>query len=120
MNNIILQLREQDTNTTNYGDGDYETILTKPITIRNGDKLQLNSAFIDTRESSTQYIDIKEDSLGSGSMTIGMTFFLYNINWCGTYKNFGTDGFNMPIPLGEAGGPTNQEIIGQQRQDGDP
>ena len=120
MNNIILQLREQDTNTTNYGDGDYETILTKPITIRNGDKLQLNSAFIDTREVSTQYIDIKEDSLGSGSMTIGMTFFLYNINWCGTYKNFGSDGFNMPIPLGEAGGPTNQEIIGQQRQDGDP
>ena len=33
MNNIILQLREQDTNTTNFGDGDYETILTKPITI---------------------------------------------------------------------------------------
>ena len=120
MNNIILQLREQDTNTTNYGDGDYETILTKPITIRNGDKLQLNSAFIDTREVSTQYIDIKEDAVGKGSMTIGMTFFLYNINWCGTYKNFGTDGFNMPIPLGEAGGPTNQEIIGQQRQDGDP
>ena len=134
MNNIILQLREQDTNTTNFGDGDYETILTKPITIRNGDKLQLNSAFIDTRESSTQYIDIKEDTPGRGFFKIGMTFFMYNINWCGTFKNFGTDGFNMAQentpPLypasfeGSSASPNpwgnDKNILGHQRQDGDP
>jgi len=134
MNNIILQLREQDKNTTNYGDGDYETILTKPITIRNGDRLQLNSAFIDTRESSTQYIDIKEDTLGRGFFKIGMTFFMYNINWCGTFKNFGTDGFNMAQentpPLypqsfeGSSASPNvwgnDKNILGHQRQDGDP
>ena len=33
MDNIILQLREQDSNTTNYKDGDYEVILSEPIVL---------------------------------------------------------------------------------------
>ena len=117
MDNIILQLREQDTNTTNYQDGDYEVILSEPIVLENNDTLRLANAFIDTRDISTQYINIAEDT------EINMSFYLYTTNHCGTYKIHGTDGFIFPDS--EGGGPS---YVGYNklapasylRQDGDP
>ena len=83
MNNIILELREKDSFTTKYADGDYSCNLSKPILIENNDRIMLSSAFVDTTEISTQYIHITEPT------TINMSFWTYNINWYGWQKCYG-------------------------------
>ena len=108
MDNIILQLREKDTNTTNYTDGDFEVVLSEPIVLENNDTLRLSNAFIDTRDISTQYINIDEDT------EINMTFYIYTTNHCGTYKIHGCDGFIFPNDY------DNLVPASFLRQDGDP
>ena len=111
--NIILQLREKDLHATNYSDGDYEIILSEPIVLENNDTLRLANAFIDTRDISTQYINIDEDT------DINMTFYMYVINHCGTYKIHGCDGFIFPSSEGVQ---TYNKLVPASflRQDGDP
>ena len=79
----IIQLRELDANSNNYNPGDFDCILSEPITMREGDELTLTSAFIDTRDVSTTYINIDEDT------EINMSFYLYNMNHNGATKFWG-------------------------------
>ena len=79
----IIQLRELDANSNSYNPGDYDCILSEPITMKDGDELTLASAFIDTRDVSTTYINIDEDT------EINMSFYLYNMNHNGATKFWG-------------------------------
>ena len=114
----IIQLRELDDKSTTYGPGDFDCILAEPVVLNDGDVLNLSSAFIDTREVSTTYIDIDIDT------EIQMSFYLYNINHSGGFKSWGNDGNATQGP----GGPRDTMSIGmtqevvwrssQARQDG--
>ena len=106
--NIILQLREKDIHATNYSDGDYEIILAEPIVLENNDTLRLANAFIDTRDISTQYINIDQDT------EINMTFYMYTMNHTATYKIHGCDAFMFPNDYG------TMSPASFLRQDGDP
>ena len=79
----IIQLRELDANSNSYNPGDFDCILSEPITMKDGDELTLSSAFIDTRDVSTTYINIDEDT------EINMSFYLYNMNHHGPTKFWG-------------------------------
>lgn len=116
MNNIILELREKDKQTTNYSNGDWGVNLNKSVIIENGDVIRLSSAFVDTTKISTQYITLAEDT------EISMSFWLYNINWKATGKCYGrqfTQAFAAgPDPITDPIVPFPQGFI--NRQDGDP
>ena len=116
MNNIILELREKDKQTTNYSNGDWGVNLNKSVIIENGDVIRLSSAFVDTTEISTQYISIDEP------LEISMSFWLYNINWQAKGKCYGrqfTQAFAAgPDPITDPIVPFPQGFI--NRQDGDP
>ena len=59
-NNTIIELREQD--STNLGSpGYFQSDLSNEIIINDGDIFQLNSAFIDTVDSSSGEIIIPDD-----------------------------------------------------------
>jgi len=88
----IIQLRELDANSNNYNAGDYDCILSEPITMKDGDELSLESAFIDTRDVSTTYINLDEDT------EISMTFYLYNMNHNGATKFWGCSAINYSGP----------------------
>ena len=83
MNNIILELREKDKQTTNYSNGDWGVNLNKSVVIENGDVIRLSSAFVDTTKLSTQYITLDEPT------EISMSFWMYNINWGATGNAMG-------------------------------
>ena len=116
MNNIILELREKDKQTTNYSNGDWGVNLNKSVIVENGDVIRLSSAFVDTTQISTQYITLDEPT------EISMSFWLYNINWQAKNKCYGRQ-FNQAFAAGVGGlspvpTPYPQGFI--NRQDGDP
>ena len=116
MNNIILELREKDKQTTNYSNGDWGVNLNKSVVIENGDVIRLSSAFVDTTKLSTQYITLDEPT------EISMSFWMYNINWGATGKCYGRQ-FTQAFASGldgatEPRAPYPQGFI--NRQDGDP
>lgn len=73
MSNNIIELRQQDGRTIGFGE--YENMLSKEITINDGDTVILKQAFIDTKKSSTQSIIIEED------ITLSLTNGLYLTDW---------------------------------------
>tara|TARA_R110000744_G_scaffold4969_2_gene17594 strand:+ start:1350 stop:4493 length:3144 start_codon:yes stop_codon:yes gene_type:complete len=60
MKSIIIQAREADSN--NDRNGEYTSILKKPIIVVAGDEVVVNNAFIDTRNISTDRIVIEKDT----------------------------------------------------------
>jgi hypothetical protein len=76
-NNTIIELREQD--SVNLGSpGNFQTDLSQNIIINDGDIFQLNSAFIDTVDSSSGEIIIPED------IQININFTPYMTLWTET------------------------------------
>jgi hypothetical protein len=73
MNSIqTIELRQLDSNNVQ-ANGDYEIILSKPITVENGDVVQLKSAFIDTvRES---------DIVINDNLTLNIKSCVYFTSW---------------------------------------
>lgn len=68
MSNIILELRQKDTDSVN-ANGDYETYLGRDIVIEEGDLVQLKNAWVDTVQEGT--ITIPED------LTLTTNYCLY-------------------------------------------
>tara|TARA_R110001592_G_scaffold102305_2_gene288946 strand:+ start:1345 stop:4500 length:3156 start_codon:yes stop_codon:yes gene_type:complete len=60
MKSIIIQAREADSD--NDRNGEYTSILKKPIIVETGDEVVVNNAFIDTRNISTDRIVIEKDT----------------------------------------------------------
>mgnify|MGYP003121751639 CR=1 FL=1 len=60
-NPIILEVKEKNSTGVSGVNGVFETILTKPITIEDGDEVMLKSVFIDNQETSEQKVIIEED-----------------------------------------------------------
>lgn len=71
-NNIILEMRQQDSNKIN-ANGDYEIELAKEITINEGDIIQMKQSFIDVTNS--DQIQIPYD------LTISTEHILYFTDW---------------------------------------
>ena len=73
MSNNIIELRQADGRTVNVGE--YENMLSKEITINEGDTVLLKQAFIDTKKSSSNQILIEED------ITLVLNNGLYMTDW---------------------------------------
>ena len=82
MNDLItLELKQNQSGVVN-SNGDYNTILTKPIDIMEGDEISISKCFIDTADQTQTTIDIPED------LNFTFTGSIYNTNWVTTGKNF--------------------------------
>jgi len=69
-NNIFLQLR-QETSENVYRNGEFDSKLSRPITIEEGDKITLAKTIIDSRLSTSGKIILEKET------TIGFTFYYY-------------------------------------------
>ena len=76
----ILEFRQNNASNV-IQNGDWNNILKKPITINEGDVVRLQSAFIDTRKSSTQSLIIPDD------ITINITISKYFTDWTNDEEN---------------------------------
>lgn len=74
MESQILELRQLQSKEA-LEPGDYETLLSKEITIQEGDEILLNKVYIDTVSTSEEKIEIEKD------ITLSIDAYLYNINW---------------------------------------
>ncbi len=86
MNDLItLELKQNQSGVVN-SNGDYNTILTKPIDIMEGDEISISKCFIDTAGEQQASIDVPED--------LNFTFsgHIYNTNWVTDGKAFATTG----------------------------
>lgn len=75
MNDLItLELKQNQSGNVN-SNGDYNTILTKPIDILEGDEISISKCFIDTADEEQTSIEVPED--------LNFTFsgHIYNTNW---------------------------------------
>ena len=71
----LLELRQKDaTNVAN--NGDYTVDLAVPIVVENGDVLSLNSAFIDTVNTSSDFIELDNDL----DVTFHLGYYMTNQN----------------------------------------
>ncbi len=74
MESQILELRQLQSRAIE-NPGDYETILSKEITVQEGDEILLNKVYIDTVSTSQEKIEIEKD------ITLSIDGYLYNVNW---------------------------------------
>ena len=75
MNDLItLELKQNQSGHVN-ANGDYSTVLIKPIDIEEGDEISISKVFIDTADQAQTTIDVPED--------LHFTFSgkIYNTNW---------------------------------------
>jgi hypothetical protein len=85
MNDLItLELKQNQSGNVN-ANGDYNTILTTPIDIMEGDEISISKVFIDTAAEEQSSIDIPEDLIFTFSGHI------YNTNWNTEGKTFLAD-----------------------------
>ena len=89
---IVVELNQNDKQNSNvYNDGDYTISLKKPITLNQGDQLQLKSAFIDTRVANSQKINLKgdigEDGREGNETTIKISFGYYKTDVAGSFES---------------------------------
>ena len=73
-NNIIIQSREKDA-LISYGNGDYETRLSTPIKIEQGDQLTIKNCFIDQSVANEDHLNIPFD------LTLNISNYLYVRDW---------------------------------------
>jgi len=82
MNDLItLELKQNQSGVVNTN-GDYNTILSKPIDIQEGDEISISKVFIDTADQQQTTISVPED--------LNFTFsgHIYNTNWQVDGKTF--------------------------------
>jgi len=92
---VTLELREQDS-YNNSANGDYTINLSKPISISEGDEIELFKAFIDTKEENTGRIIFQND------INIRFDYGYWQNNWDETDKDYSaTSGTAHPVLDGD-------------------
>jgi hypothetical protein len=76
----FIELKEKNRKTITNQVGDYTVNLDHPITLKNQDSIQLQSAFIDSSATSSNLIIVEPDAIGGNTTTISMTFGYYVVN----------------------------------------
>jgi hypothetical protein len=80
MSESVIELRQQDGRTIQIGE--YENILSREITINDGDTVMLKQAFIDTKKSNSNQILIEED------ITLKLYNGVYLTDWFNGFKEY--------------------------------
>lgn len=80
MSESVIELRQKDGRTIQIGE--YENMLSREITINDGDTVLLKQAFIDTKKTNSNQILIEED------ITLKLNNGVYITDWFNGYKNY--------------------------------
>ena len=91
MSQTIIELNQEDINSSSINNGDYNVNLQQPLVINKGDEVILKSCFIDNRVINSNMIELKGDILSDGSrdiiQTITIGFGYYKTDLLGTWEN---------------------------------
>lgn len=120
--NKLLELRQSNASKV-YGNGDWNTTLSKNVEILEGDSVVINKIFIDTQAQTDQKVIIEKEV---GEISINMTAYLYNSNITTTDKNYAeathkNDGMDYVLVKGTPSGsiPADYHTITKIRVDWD-
>jgi len=91
MSQTIIELNQEDINSSSVNNGDYNVNLQKPLVINQGDQVVLKSCFVDNRVSNSNMIELKGDILSDGTrdikQTITIGFGYYKTDLLGTWED---------------------------------
>jgi len=91
MSQTIIELNQEDINSSSINNGDYNVNLQQPLVINKGDEVILKSCFIDNRVINSNMIELKGDILSDGTrdsiQTITIGFGYYKTDLLGTWEN---------------------------------
>jgi hypothetical protein len=91
MSQTIIELNQEDKNSSSINNGDYTVNLQKPIVINKGDQVVLKSVFVDNRVQNSNTIELKGDILPDGTrdnkQTITIGFGYYKTDLEGTWES---------------------------------
>ena len=91
MSQTIIELNQEDINSSSNTNGDYTVNLQKPLVINKGDQVVLKSCFVDNRVINSNTIELKGDILPDGTrdlkQTITIGFGYYKTDLLGTWED---------------------------------
>ena len=91
MSQTIIELNQEDINSSSFNNGDYIVNLQQPLVINKGDEVVLKSCFVDNRVINSNTIELKGDVLYDGSrdsvQTITIGFGYYKTDLAGTWES---------------------------------